>query len=67
MPETDHRSAPASVRSTARRPGPEGLREPGVLGRPDDGYPSRRARALPVVVACLMLLAMLYLYSGWHR
>jgi hypothetical protein len=66
MPEAFLRSVPAPVRRTGRRRSPNGSRADALAG-PESGHPSPRARAMPVLVACVTLLAMLYAYSGWHR
>jgi hypothetical protein len=68
MPETVPRSVRAPVRRAGRRRGANGSRRPDALGGPECGrHPSPKARAMPVLVACVTLLAMLYVYSGWHR
>jgi hypothetical protein len=67
MPEAVPPSVPAPVRRTVRRRSPSRSRRPDALDGQESGHPSPRARAMPVLVACVTLLAMLYLYSGWHR
>jgi hypothetical protein len=67
MPEAVPSSVPSAVRRAVRRRIPDGSPSSDALRRRESGDPSPRARAMPVLVACVTLLAMLYLYSGWNR
>jgi hypothetical protein len=67
MPEAVPHSVPSAARRAVRRGIPDGSPSSDALRRRESGDPSPIAQAMPVLVACVTLLAMLYLYSGWHR